>query len=76
MRNPIKSAKRPLVASRPFHIFAIDLVDLNQYLGFKENKKYKYVFTCVDLFSGYTWLKPLKHKKPSDVIKAFKYLKI
>jgi len=70
-RDPIKSAKRPLISTRPFHIFAIDLVDLNQYMSIKENKKYRYVLTCVDLFSGYTWFKPLKHKEPSDVLKAF-----
>ena len=70
-RDPIKTAKRPLVAIRPFHIFAIDLVDLNQYIGIKENKKFRYVLTCVDLFSGYTWYKPLKNKEPRDVLKAF-----
>ena len=70
-RQPTFGRKKPLLANRPFQMFAIDLVDMNQYLTVRANRKYRYVMSVMDLFSGYTWFKPLKHKEPEDVLQAF-----
>ena len=60
-----------MLASHPFQIFAIDLVDMNQYVGIRENRKYRYIMSVMDLFSGYCWFKALKKKEPEDVSNAF-----
>jgi hypothetical protein len=70
-RQPTFGHKKPLLATRPFQMFAIDLVDMNQYLTVRANKKYRYVMSVMDLFSGYTWFKPLKQKEPENVLQAF-----
>jgi hypothetical protein len=46
-----------------------DLADFQKLAKF--NKNYKYVLTCVDVFSKYVWGVPIKDKKPETVGKAF-----
>ena len=70
-REPTFAIKRPMLANHPFQIFAMDLIDLNQYIGIRENKKYRYIMSVMDLFSGYAWFKPIKKKEPEDVLEAF-----
>ena len=70
-RVPTKGLKKPMIATHPFQIFAIDLVDCNQYVGVRANKRYRYIMSIMDLFSGYVWFKPLKKKEPEDVLMAF-----
>ena len=69
--QPTNAVKRPMLATHPFQVIAIDLVDLNQYLNIRKNKRFRYVFSAMDLFSGYAWFKAIKHKEPEDVLKAF-----
>ena len=69
--KPSPGLKRPILASHPFQIFAIDLVNMNQYIDIRENKKYRYIMSVMDFFSGYCWFKPLKKKEPEDVLNAF-----
>ncbi|GFV74912.1 putative uncharacterized transposon-derived protein F54H12.3 [Trichonephila clavipes] len=40
--------------------FQVDLVDMQSLAEF--NKGYKYLFTCIDLFSKFAWAVPLKDK--------------
>ena len=68
---PTRGVKKPMLATRPFQTFAIDLVDMNQYIGVRANKRYRYIMSIMDLFSGYVWFKPLKKKEPEDVLNAF-----
>ena len=70
-RVPTRGVTKPMIATHPFQIFAIDLVDCNQYVGVRENKRYRYIMSIMDLFSGYVWFKPLKKKEPEDVLMAF-----
>ena len=70
-RQPTVGKKKPLLATRPFQMFAMDLVDMNQYVGVRANKRFRYIMSVMDLFSGYTWFKPIKHKEPGDVLHAF-----
>ena len=51
------------------NIWAADLVEI-QSLSSK-NKNVKYLLCAVDVFSKYTWVKPLKDKKGKRVLNAF-----
>ena len=44
----------------------VDLQNLNRY-----NKGYKYLLTCIDIFSKYAWVLPLKSKQGQELVKAF-----
>ena len=47
--------------------------DLNELFPQKlQNDGYKYLMTCIDIFSRYAWAVPLKSKKPAEVKEAFK----
>ena len=70
-RQPTFAVKKPMLANHPFQIFAIDLVDMNQYIGVRENKRFRYIMSVMDLFTGYAWFKPIKKKEPEDVLNAF-----
>ncbi|RWS18284.1 hypothetical protein B4U80_06165 [Leptotrombidium deliense] len=37
----------------------------------KENEGFKYLLTCIDVFSKYSWGIPIKNKKAEDVIEGF-----
>ena len=43
-----------------------DVQNLSQY-----NKGYKYLLTCLDIFSKYAWVIPLKTKQGQELVKAF-----
>jgi hypothetical protein len=51
-------------------IIAIDLIDLSS----KSYNNYNYILTCIDIFSRYVWLFPLKKKTPQEVEKHLKIL--
>ena len=51
-------------------IWQMDLVDMRNIVRF--NKNYKYMITCIDVFSKYAWVIPLKSKNAQDVLKGFK----
>jgi hypothetical protein len=38
----------------------------------KLNKGYNYLLTCIDVFSKYAWVKPIKTKDWNSVVNAFK----
>ena len=38
----------------------------------KFNKEIKYLFCAIDLFSKYAWVIPLKDKKGTSIVNAFK----
>ena len=46
-----------------------DLVDLSTIQ--KENKNFKYLLTCIDVFSKYAWVEPIKQKTGKTLVKAF-----
>ena len=62
--------RHPNKDSRSYQIFAIHLVDVARYK--KENNRYIFILTCIDLFGGYTWFEPLQNKESKDVTEAFK----
>ena len=50
----------------------IDLVDMNNIK--KYNKNYKYLLTCIDIFSRFGMAQPIKNKQSGSVLKAFKII--
>ena len=49
--------------------------DLLQLTGLSEyNDGYKYLLVCIDLFSRYLWVQPLKSKRTSEVANRFKHV--
>ena len=49
--------------------FQADLVDLQNLSRY--NKGYKYLLTCIDIFSKYAFVLPLKTKQGQELVKAF-----
>jgi transposase InsO family protein len=41
---------------------------MNRYID--SNKKFRYILTCIDFFTRYTWARPLKKKASRDVMEA------
>ena len=52
------------------YLWQIDLVDMLKYYSI--NKGFKYLLTCIDVFSKYAWVKPIKSKEGDSVLTAFK----
>ena len=48
----------------------IDLVDMQKYS--RVNKGFRYILTCIDVFSKYSWAVPVLKKTSTDVTLAFK----
>jgi len=58
---------RPVQVTAPFQTYAIDLVDMSFYNNIKANKNYNWIFSCLDMFSRYCYLVPLKLKTALNV---------
>ena len=52
--------------------FQADLVDVQNLSRY--NKGYKYLLTCIDIFSKYAWVVPLKTKQGQELVKAFQII--
>ena len=52
---------RKIIVNHIDEIFAVDLVEMQKFA--KLNKGYRYLLTCIDIFSKYSWVIPLKDKK-------------
>ena len=52
------------------YLWQLDLVDLQKFS--KLNKGFKYLLTCIDVFSKHAWVRPLKTKEGNSVLNAFK----
>ena len=53
--------RRRIIVNHIDEIFAADLVEMQKFA--KLNKGYRYLLTCVDIFSKFAWVIPLKDKK-------------
>ena len=72
LHKPIirKFEKRKVYSSFRDNTWGVDLTD-KQSLS-KCNKGIKYLLCAIDLFSKYTWIIPIKDKKGSSIVNAFK----
>ena len=60
---------KPILAKHCNERWAIDLIDLNRY---GENNGYRYILTCIDYFSRYCWIRPLKNKTSEAIREQMK----
>ena len=60
--------RRRIIVNHIDEIFAADLVEMQKFA--KLNKGYRYLLTCIDIFSKYSWVIPLKDKKGINVKNA------
>ena len=72
LHKPIikKFKKRKVYSSFNENISGVDLADM-QSLS-KYNKGFKYLLCAIDLFSKYAWVIPIKDKKGTSIVNAFK----
>ena len=72
LHKPIikKFKKRKVYSSFRDNIWGVDLADM-QSLS-KYNKGIKYLLCAINLFSKYAWFIPMKHKKSTSIVNAFK----
>ena len=56
-----KFERQKVIVNHINEIHSTDLVDMSQYS--KMNRRYKYIFTNIDVFSKYAYAFPLKSKK-------------
>ena len=54
------------------HQWQMDLADMQSMQKF--NDGYRYLLVCIDVFSKYAWVVPLKNKTGLSVVKAFKFI--
>ena len=52
------------------NIWGVDLADMQSLNKF--NKGFKYLLCAIDLFSKYAWVIPIKDKKSTSIVNAFK----
>ena len=65
-----KFKKRKVYSSFKDNIWGVDLADMESLS--KLNKGFKYLLCAIDLFSKYAWVIPLKDKKGTSIVNAFK----
>ena len=53
--------RRRIIVNHINEIFAADLVEMQKFA--KLNRGYRYLLTCIDIFSKFAWVIPLKDKK-------------
>ena len=59
-------------ATRPYQYWCCDLVDMNAYDNIQANRKHRYIFSCLDIFTKFCWFIPIKKKEAKNVLEAFK----
>ena len=69
-RRPQKFRKTLVYGPRD--LWQIDLMDMQRYA--KENKGFKYICIVIDCFTKFFWIKPLKSKTATQVVKSLSLL--
>ena len=74
LHNPvrIRFKRNRIIVNKIDDQWQADLVEMQD--KSKENKGYRYILTCIDVFSKYAWALPLKSKTGEAVTKAFKQM--
>ena len=62
--------RRGIIVSGIDEQWQADLADLKSLSRY--NKKYRYLLGCIDVFSKYAWVLPLKTKSAQEVLGAFR----
>ena len=64
--------RQPTIAPYPDAQWQADLVFVINLSEFNDN--YKYILTCIDIFSKFAWAVPLKSKNASELVEAFQHI--
>ena len=67
-----KFLRRRIIVGGIDHQWQADLIDLQKLK--KDNEGYVFLLTCVDVFSKYAWVVPLKDKSGKSLVKAFQHI--
>lgn len=67
-RPPTEKVHKPITSKRPLERLEIDICDLHNISGF--NSQYRYLLTCVDHFTKYTWAIPMTKKNDRKVFEG------
>ena len=72
LHQPIirKFKKRKVYSSFRDNIWGVDLADMQSLSRYNEG--IKYLLCIIDLFSKYAWITPIKDKKGTSIVNAFK----
>jgi hypothetical protein len=73
LHKPVQKVKRNLkhiTSSSPDEIWQIDLLDYQKYS--RQNRGFKYIFICVDVFTRQARAEPIKNKTSTSTDDAFK----
>ena len=72
LHKPIikKTLKRKVYSSFKENIWGVDLADIQSLSRY--NKGFKYLLCAIDSFSKYAWVVPIKDKKGTSIVNAFK----
>ena len=72
LHKPIikKFKKRKVYSSFKDNIWGVNLADMQSLSRY--NKGFKYLLCAIDLFSKYAWVIPIKDKKGTSIVNAFK----
>ena len=71
LHKPVKRKfdRRKTFANEIDHEWQIDLIDMKKYKTV--NSYYNYLLTCIDVFSRFAWVEPLKNKSSRECRQAF-----
>ena len=71
LHKPIRHnfRRRRVIVGGIDHQWQADLVDMGRLS--KDNQGVKYLLTCIDVFSKYAWIVPLKNKTGQSLVDAF-----
>lgn len=63
---------RPIVSTAPYKVWQIDLIDMSKLAGV--NNGINYLLTCIDIFSKYAWVEPVRAKTEEQTRDALKHI--
>ena len=73
MTRPIvHKTNKPIMSKYPNSLWGIDLIDLNPYV--KQNYKYRYIITVVDIFSRKIWIDKSTDKTSEYITEVFNHI--
>ena len=67
-----KFKRRKIIVAGKDYLWQCDLIDLRMLKRF--NDGFAYLLSCIDVFSKYAWVVPIKHKTGGELVTAFEII--
>ena len=70
-----KAPLKPIVSKRPMGRIQLDLIDLSKssfLMSTRSRPKPQYILSVLDVYSRFTWLRPVRNKSSDEVLKQLK----